>query len=97
MTDETELEILAPVDEVPGAPRSRRGSKWDAVIQAAIDRAGQPEPWVPVKRPDTFSSTTAKWLRGRTEGLVVEVRADKVYFKWDPEEAARLQAKADEG
>jgi len=88
MSDEAaELEIHEPVDEVPGSPNPRRGSKWDAVIERAVETGK----WVPVTKPRGFTSSTAKWLRDRTEGLVVEVRADKVYLKWDPA-AAKAEA-----
>jgi hypothetical protein len=80
----SELEIHEPVDEVPGAPSQRRGSKWDAAIDRA---AATPGKWVPVTKPRTFTATTATWLRERCEELVVEVRTDKVYLNWDPDKA----------
>lgn len=79
--DAAELEIHEPVDEIPDSPTQRRISKWDPVIKQAVDTGK----WVPVTKPRTFTSTTAQWLRDRTEGLTVEVRADKVYLKWDPD------------
>lgn len=91
MTEEgtnPELEMHDLVDEVPGAPNPRRGSKWDTVIDAAAENPGR---WVPVTKPRTFTATTATWLRERCEGLVVEVRSDKVYLKWDPDEARELR------
>lgn len=92
MSDEAaELEIHDPVDEVPAAPSSRRTSKWDAVINRAVETGK----WVPVTKPRTFSSTTAQWLRDRSEGLIVEVRADKVYLKWDPDVAAAEEANSE--
>lgn len=94
MTDEgnveaaDRLEIHEPVDEVPGVPSSRRGSKWDAAIaQAALS----PGKWVPVTKPRTFTATTAAWLRDRCEELVIETRSDKVYLKWDPDAARELR------
>jgi hypothetical protein len=84
----SELEIHEPVDDVPDVAASRRSSKWDAAIaQAALN----PGRWVPVTKPKTFTTTTATWLRERTEELVIEVRADKVYLKWDPDAARELR------
>jgi hypothetical protein len=89
VTDETpELEIHEPVDEVPGVPSQRRGSKWDLVIDRAAETPGK---WVPVTKPRTFTATTANWLRERCEELVVEVRTDKVYLKWDADAARELR------
>jgi hypothetical protein len=85
------LEIHDPVDDVPGAPASRRGSKWDAVIAQAETNPGR---WVPVTKPRTFTASTATWLRERREELVVEVRSDKVYLKWDPDAARELRIEA---
>jgi hypothetical protein len=84
-----QLEIHDLVDEVPGPAGPRRGSKWDVVIEQAVDHPGR---WVPVTRPATFTTTTATWLRERVEGLEVEPRADKVYLRWDPERAADVEA-----
>jgi hypothetical protein len=88
VSEEVELEIHDPVDEVPGAPSSRRGSKWDAVIDQAAENPGK---WIPVTKPRTFTATTANWLRERCEELLVEVRTDKVYLNWDPGTARELR------
>lgn len=82
------LEIHEPVDEVPGVPSRRRGSKWDAAIDQAAENPGR---WIPVTKPPTFTTTTATWLRERTEELVVEVRADRVFLRWDPDTARELR------
>jgi hypothetical protein len=83
VTDEgSDLEIHEPVDEVPGPAKQRRQSKWDVVVDRAVEHRGR---WVPVTKPRTFTTTTATWLQSRTKGLQVETRAEKVYLKWDPE------------
>lgn len=91
MTEEEGLEIHELVDDVPGSPMSRRGSKWDAVIKQAAEN---PDRWVPVTKPRTFTATTTAWLRDRCEELLIEVRADKVYLKWDPDAARELRIEA---
>jgi hypothetical protein len=83
-----DLEIHDPVDELPPVIRSQRTSRWDTVIDAAIEADGK---WVPVTKPSGY---TKHVLTDRSDGIVVVPRGDKIFVKYDPAEAQRLRDEA---
>lgn len=87
---EDELTILDSVDTVPANPGART-SRWDAVIAQARDVADSDRPWLPVTRPKNFSGV--KWLCRRDPNILVELRPERVYIKWDPAGAEAKRAR----
>jgi hypothetical protein len=95
---EEELKVYDPVDEIPEGekPVRTRGSKWDAVIEQALEVKDSDTPWLPVGRPKQFSHAQVKWLRKRNPNILVELGTDRVFIKWDPEHAAALRTREEE-
>lgn len=91
---EEELQTLEPVNEVPEDRSSRsRASKWDGIIDQVIALHDQdPSKWLPVGRPKNFAGAQVRWLCGRHPQLLVELRPEYIYLRWDPEKAAAKRA-----
>lgn len=87
---EEELKVYDPIDAVPEdeQPVRTRASKWDSVIESAMQVADSERPWLPVARPKGFSGAQAKWLRKRSPHILVVLGPERVFIKWDPAQAA---------
>lgn len=83
-----DLEIHDPVDDLPPRSKSPRASRWDTVIEAAHKADGR---WIPVTKPAGFSKSI---LTDRSDDIVVETRGDKIFVKYDPDDAQQRRETA---